>query len=306
VALMDGDQRFVDALAGERVGGRGGGPREGDHRDHGPFPCQSDITVGPYKVSVAIDTGEATIVYNPSSSRENSWVSFDDGWDGLVSVDGEVLVKRPSRTDEERASKNLERANKRAVVALRRYCVRNELQKMLTFTYAEEMRDRSLGKRDMNSLFVRWRYQKGGKAFPYAYVLELHPLGHGLHIHAAVPLHFVDKHWLQETWGHGIVHYRDPKPLRERDSRERSRRLSGYLAKYVSKDLASDHILGEQRYSIAQGFNVEVERQSFLTLADAFDSVLRFRGETFSQVWCYLDDDDWDGPPVWVFRSPGI
>lgn len=303
---MDGDQRFVDALAGERVGGRGGGPREGDHRDHGPFPCQSDITVGPYKVSVAIDTGEATIVYNPSSSRENSWVSFDDGWDGLVSVDGEVLVKRPSRTDEERASKNLERANKRAVVALRRYCVRNELQKMLTFTYAEEMRDRSLGKRDMNSLFVRWRYQKGGKAFPYAYVLELHPLGHGLHIHAAVPLHFVDKHWLQETWGHGIVHYRDPKPLRERDSRERSRRLSGYLAKYVSKDLASDHILGEQRYSIAQGFNVEVERQSFLTLADAFDSVLRFRGETFSQVWCYLDDDDWDGPPVWVFRSPGI
>ena len=151
VSLLNGPNGVLDTIVEEeRGGGRGGGPREGTRRDGGPFPCQSDITVGPYKVSVAIDTGEATIVYNPSSSQENSWVSFDDGWDGLVSVDGEVLAKRPSLTDEERASKNLERANKRAVVALRRYCVRNELQKMLTFTYVEEMCDRSVGKKDMN------------------------------------------------------------------------------------------------------------------------------------------------------------
>ncbi len=302
---MEASRGAVPLTQGDRAVRRGERPPEGERRGDAPFPCQSDITVGPYKASVAIGTGEATIVYNPSSSQANSWVSFDDGWDALVSIDGDIITKRPSLTDEERASKNLERANKRAVVALRRYCVRNELQKMLTLTYADEMWDRQAVKSDMNALFVRWRRLKGDRAFPYAYVLELHPSGHGLHIHVAVPLRFIDKHWLQETWGHGIVHYRDPKPLRERDSRERSRRLSGYLAKYVSKDLERDHVLHEQRYSIAQGFNVEVSRQSFATLAEANEWVLRFRGEHFHQVWTYLDDVDWEGPPVWVYRSPG-
>jgi hypothetical protein len=175
----------------------------------------------------------------------------------------------------------------------------------LTLTYAEATWDRAAVKRDMNALFVRWRRLKGGKAFPYAYVLELHPSGHGLHVHVAVPLHYVDKHWLQETWGHGIVHYRDPKPLRQRNSRERSRRLSGYLAKYVSKDLSSDHVAYEQRYSVAQHFNVEMERRSFKTLVEAKAWILLYRGEHFDEVWSYADDDNWDGPPVWVFRSPG-
>ena len=141
----------AERISGVVLGGDGcgEGPRRGQRRDGGPFPCQSDITVGPYKASVAIDTGEATIVYNPAGSRMNSWVSFDDGWDALVSVEGDIITKRPSLTDEERASKNLERANKRAIVALRRYCVRNELQKMLTLTYADEMWDRSAVKRDM-------------------------------------------------------------------------------------------------------------------------------------------------------------
>jgi len=176
---------------------------------------------------------------------------------------------------------------------------------MLTLTYADEMWSRAAVKRDMNSLFVRWRHLKGSASFPYAYVLELHPSGHGLHAHVAVPLRYVDKHWLQETWGHGIVHYRDPKPLRERSSRERSRRLSGYLAKYISKDLAGDRVAFEQRYSVAQGFAVEIERRSFGMLTDARDWLTVYRGENFREVWSYRDDVDWDGPPVWVYRSPG-
>lgn len=299
------DSNEINAGSGEGSGGRGGGPREGVRRDGGPFPCQSDRTVGPYRALVALDTGEATIIYNFMGTQANSWESFDDGWDWLVSSDGELLAKRPSLTDQELEAKNLERANKRAIVALRRYCVRNELQKMLTLTYAQANWDRTAVKKDMNALFVRWRRLKGGKAFPYAYVLELHPSGHGIHVHVAVPLRYIDKHWLQETWGHGIVHYRDPKPLRERNSRERSRRLSGYLAKYVSKDLSSDHVAYEQRYSVAQHFNVEIERQSFKTLVEAKAWILLFRGERFDEVWSYTDDENWDGPPVWVFRSPG-
>jgi len=290
---------------GEGDGGRGADPPEGGRRDGGPFRSQSDITVGPYRASIAIDTGEATIVYNPPRVQGNSWVPFDDEWDALVSVDGDVLSKRPSLSIEERASKNLERANKRARVALRRYCIKNELQKMLTFTYAEPAWNRGEVKHDMNQLFVRWRHLKHDKAFPYAYVLELHPMGHGLHVHAAVPLHFIDKHWLQETWGFGIVHYRDPKPLRETSSRERSRRLSGYLAKYVSKDLSKDRALNEQRYSVAQNFNVQIKRASFSSLVKAIEWIFGAKDELFEQVWSYNDDIDWDGPPVWVFRSPG-
>lgn len=81
--------------------------------------------------------------------------------------------------------------------------------------------------------------------------------------------------------------------------------MSGYLAKYVSKDLSSDHIAYEQRYSVAQGFNVELKRRSFKTLLEANAWILEFNDERFCQVWSYQDDDDWDGPPVWVFRSPG-
>lgn len=162
---------------GEGDGGRGADPPEGGRRDGAPFRSQSDTTVEPYMALIAIDTGEATIVHNPGSSRGDSWVSIFDGWDVFVSPDGEVLAKRPSLTELERVARNLERANKRAVAALRRYCVRNELQKMLTLTYADEMWDRATVKRDMNGLFVRWRHLKGDAAFPYAYVLELHPWG---------------------------------------------------------------------------------------------------------------------------------
>jgi len=305
MTIHRGDNRLTNPGEGIGDAGCGAGPRKGVRRDGEPFPCQSDITVGPYKASIALDTGEATIVYGYAGSQANSWESFDDGWDWLVSDAGELLAKRPTLTEEERDARNLLRANKRAIVALRRYCVRNELQKMLTLTYAVEVWDRSAVKRDMNALFVRWRRLKGGNAFPYAYVLELHPSGHGLHVHVAVPLRYIDKHWLQETWGHGIVHYRDPKPLRERNSRERSRRLSGYLAKYVSKDLSSDHVAYEQRYSVAQNFNVEVKRRTFKTLVEAKTWILLFRDERFDEVWSYADDEKWDGPPVWVFRSPG-
>lgn len=289
----------------ERAGGRGGAPREGGRRDDGPFPCQSDITVGPFRASVAIGTGEATIVYAPPRSTEGSWVSDEGKWEYLVDSHGEVLTKRPKLSDLERESKNLERASKRAHVALRRYCVANQLLKMLTLTYAQTVLEHKVVKDDVNALFVRWRSLKGGKSFPYAYVLEFHPGGHGLHVHTAVPLHFIDKFWLEETWGHGIVHYRDPKPLRHGDTRERARNLSRYLSKYVSKDLGNIHEKNAHRYEVAQGFGVEVERQAFHTLVEANHWLSKFRDESFVQVWESSKDQDWEGPPVWVFRSPG-
>ena len=151
----------------ERAGGCGGGPRKGDHRNGGPFPCQSDITVGSYRASIAFGTGEATIVFAPPRSTEGSWGSDDEKWEYLVDSHGEVLTKRPKLSDLERESKNLERASKRAHVALRRYCVANQFLKMLTLTYAQSVLEHKVVKDDVNALFVRWRSLKGGKSFPY-------------------------------------------------------------------------------------------------------------------------------------------
>jgi hypothetical protein len=124
-------------------------------------------------------------------------------------------------------------------------------------------------------------------------------------VHIAVPLHYVDKHWLQETWGHGIVHFKDPKKLRDGTRRQRSSLLARYLAKYIAKDLEIDHEIGKHRYEVAQGFDVEIERRTFATLAEANEWLHQYRGENFEEVWSYRDDVDWEGPPVWVFRSPG-
>lgn len=315
MADLDGHNEYVALWDGSRVAGRGGDPREGGRGGGGPFPCQKDITVGPYRALVAKDTGEATIVYAPGRILESTWVSFDDGIDYLVDSSGAILGNRSSVEESQRKLKNLDRANRRAQAKLRRYCVKNRLLKMLTFTYAVAQWDRATVKEDLNALFVRWRSLKGGKTFPYVYVLEVHPgalqpdgtrgPSHGLHVHVAVPLHYVDKHWLQETWGHGIVHFKDPKKLRDGTKRERSARLARYLSKYISKTFELDHEMGEHRYEVAQGFDVEIERKTFSTLAEANEWLRNYKGEHFDEVWSYRDDLDWEGPPVWVFRSPG-
>jgi hypothetical protein len=236
------------------------------------------------------------------------WVDDGDGWESFVDETGEVVVKRPTIPEYERAIRNLERSNIRAVGELRRYCVKNALLKMLTLTFAEPHWDREEVKALVNDLFVRWRALKGGKKFPYAYVLELHPgttekPSHGLHVHVAVPLRYVDKHWLQETWGHGIVHYRDPKPLRAGNERDRARTLAFYLSKYISKDIFGEHEHGEHRYEVAQGFGVEKKSGRFSTLAEAKYWLQFFESEEFREVWASSEKSDWVGPPVWVFRS---
>ena len=73
----------------------------------------------------------------------------------------------------------------------------------------------------------------------------------------------------------------------------------------MSKDLGNIHEKNAHRYEVAQGFGVEVERQAFHTLVEANHWLSKFRDESFVQVWESSKDQDWEGPPVWVFRSPG-
>lgn len=52
----------------------------------------------------------------------------------------------------------------------------------------------------MSQFFKELRRELGGERFPYVWVPEWHPGGHGLHVHFALG-HFVRQAVLRDTWG---------------------------------------------------------------------------------------------------------
>lgn len=175
---------------------------------------------------------------------------------------------------------------------------------MWTFTFKTAQWDKKLVKSHMNAFLMRWRMLNGGKPFPYVYVIELHPEGHGYHVHVGVPGGmFTDFFQLRRVWGHGRIRF-DQNSRHSGESRNDARRLAIYLSKYLAKDVNDDHAKGEHRYEPAQGFDVETTRRWFPSLREA-DTFLRFRvrGEKFDQVWSDYQIEDWMGPPTWLYRS---
>jgi hypothetical protein len=156
--------------------------------------------------------------------------------------------------------------------------------------------------RDVNDFLQRLR-EHLGEAFPAAYVLELHPKGHGLHVHIALQSRFIRWELLGQLWGHGHVQYSDGAvAIRNAGSkRAQSRRLAQYLTKYMAKGWADQHDAGDHRYEVTQGFQPETSRRVFYSLAAALDWLDSTDGAPATQ-WCSDSAEDWEGPPVWAFR----
>ena len=57
----------------------------------------------------------------------------------------------------------------------------------------------------LSDFFRALRLALGVSAFPYVWVPEWHPKGHGLHAHFAVG-RFIKRSLIAEAWGHGFVH----------------------------------------------------------------------------------------------------
>jgi len=53
--------------------------------------------------------------------------------------------------------------------------------------------------------FRELRAGLAGERFPYLWVPQWHPGGHGLHAHFAVG-RFVPRRLIERSWGHGFVH----------------------------------------------------------------------------------------------------
>jgi hypothetical protein len=142
---------------------------------------------------------------------------------------------------------------------------------MLTLTY------RGGGNHDRDALVVHvhdfWRAlrQEVGKSIPYLWVPELHPGGHGWHVHAALGS-FVPIKVVRACWPHGDridlarkgrVGFSDAATV------ERARIAARYIGKYLGKGFEeSERPLGRHRYECAQGFRPKVERFEGATRAE--------------------------------------
>lgn len=235
----------------------------------------------PVRVRVYPKAGEA-VVY-PTQDR-SSWTPAPPGW----------------IPDHVRAQKE---AGRRAGTMVRRLSVEYRLVRLFTLTFAESVQERATAV-DALRRFVR-RARRELPSWKWLAVLELHPSGHGWHIHIGSD-RYVPKELLAELWGQGFVDARliRVKTDRPRTSREAARATSGYLAKYVAKSIdAAGRAPTEHRYFHA--------RSMVLTASDwvcaAEDAIACIQADWGKRriVYWYASWQDLDGipVPVLVLRS---
>ena len=147
---------------------------------------------------------------------------------------------------------------RRARAKIRRYAAANRLNRLGTLTY----RGRGLPRPGRGCAAI-WRGSSAscgrGLAagrFPYVWVPQWHPGGHGLHAHFAVGRFVPRAADRAVPGGTGFVHIKllDGLPVGSGALAE-ARLAARYLARYVGRDVEDERRLaGLHRYEVAQGF----------------------------------------------------
>jgi hypothetical protein len=182
---------------------------------------------------------------------------------------------------------------------VRRYSSANRLNRLGTLTYAGAgCHDPLVLRLDVARFFRTLRSGLGGEAFPYLWVPEWHPGGHGLHVHFAVG-RYIPRGEIDAAWERGFVHIKLLSNLRATSGPLDEARLGArYLGKYVSKNQGEQRVAGLHRYEVAQGFqpaSVRIQGESeraVLTLAS--DRM----GATPAYITRSPDWEGWHGPPA--------
>jgi hypothetical protein len=189
-----------------------------------------------------------------------------------------------------------ERVARRARGRVRRYAVANRTRWLVTFTYRVAVFDRLQVKRDWASFA---REAKGRwPELAWVRVLELHPGGHGLHVHAGWSRSVGAERRTRELaklWGHGFV---DARKIRsKRGGHEDARAAARYLAKYATKERETN--AGEHGYEVAQGHQPVVRRLRAWDAAGArLEAIRAMGGELPAYEWESGSCELWRGPPV--------
>lgn len=195
---------------------------------------------------------------------------------------------------------------------VRRYCAANGLDRLGTLTYAGAgCHDARQVRADVAGFFRRLRTVTGGDPFPYLWVPEWHPKGHGLHLHYAMG-RYVPRGQIDAAWGHGWVHIKRLSDLPVGASRLRAGRSAArYLSKYVTKDFAGGaHVPGLHRYEVAEGFQPARLRFSGRSAAEVVDQAVTVMGARPAAAWSSRDSAHWEGPPAvwfaWESAAAGV
>jgi hypothetical protein len=216
---------------------------------------------------------------------------------GCLSVRRAVVVSsdRPPNV-----ARSREEAARRARTGIRRYGVANRLNRLGTLTYrGQGCHDPLRLRADLALFFRSLRERLSVGAFPYVWVPQWHPGGHGLHAHFAVG-RFVPRSLIERCWGHGFVHIKllDGLPVGSGELAE-ARLAARYLAGYTGRDLDDERRPpGLHRYEVAQGFQPEKVLVYGRSAQDVIERASRLMGGAPGRVWLSAEVEGWHGPPA--------
>jgi hypothetical protein len=132
----------------------------------------------------------------------------------------------PVLSSEQRHERNARDACRKRLRKLRRYCIHNDLNRMVTLTFARPV------ELDEAKAAVRYlinkKLQRRHRGFAYAYAIGQDG-SRGLHVHLAVQDDFPGLLEIASLWEHGYV---DDKPSKKGNSPEQ---VAGYLAKNLEE-----------------------------------------------------------------------
>lgn len=193
-----------------------------------------------------------------------------------------------------------EEAGRRARAKIRRYAAANRLNRLGTLTYrGEGCHDPARLRDDLAGFFRELRSGVGEGRFPYVWVPQWHPGGHGLHAHFAVG-RFVPRKLIERSWGNGFVHIKllDGLPVGSGVLGE-ARLAARYLARYVGRHVEDERRLaGLHRYEVAQGFQPAKIECYGSSAEDVIERASGYMGSEPERVWLSSSVEGWRGPPA--------
>lgn len=226
-------------------------------------------------------------------------------WRPTVGEHSIQVVRRPVHPDDRKSSppdpeRSRREGQRRARIVVRRWCVHNQISRLLTLTFAGEhgVHDRDAVLRHLRAFFrLLGSHHEDIK---YLYSLELHPGGHGYHVHIGVD-RYLSKDEIRSAWPHGYIDIRRLKVKSARGKREQWRAVARYIAKYACKAEDEGRQAGRHRYERTQGHNPTEHR--FRASMGALSELFRERGAYSMWSWDSAFDDQWCGPRTIVFRE---
>jgi hypothetical protein len=194
-------------------------------------------------------------------------------------------------------------AQKRAQVQVRRFCKHHGIWRLVTLTLAAktELADRERVRRRVVRFLEGLRGRV--KGLSYVYVLELHPGGHGYHVHLGFS-RFVDKRLIAELWKWGWIDVRAIKLKGPKRGHSAAASCARYLGKYATKAEDEGRLSGKHRYERSQSGpipEIRIEAESFEELVSWVRSKLKRQDVWEWRSW--VDAPDWCGPRTLILRE---